>query len=387
MKEKILHLKRNGLNSLEISNKLLVDKKEIDVILLDAYLATVHRAKFNKEAVKTALLNFHNDPNTTLKKECIKCNCCSVNLGRIFINAGIELQHKSTRISHKFTENDYKNMVNLFSNGKTLKDIAHYYNTQGIVISKFLKKKGFNPKRYQINETFFETIDTEEKAYWLGFLYADGNVAKNRYTVSCDLKQTDVEHLVKFCKTLNISLMPRLDPKLKRARFAVSNKKLISDLIKLGCVPCKSLILTFPSKEIFETEDLIKHFVRGYFDGDGCISYSGNNYYKPRCCILGTRSILENIEKYSCTKWTWYQANPTSDLIFDIKSNIATSIKFLNWIYEDATIFLERKYNRYLLYKNKNFAVLGSDFKNNDRAISEKAKLYIQEHYPEYTIC
>lgn len=96
--------------------------------------------------------------------------------------------------------------------------------------------------------------------------------------------------------------MPRLDPKLKRARFAVSNKKLVSDLIKLGCVPCKSLILTFPNKEIFKTDDLVKHFIRGYFDGDGCISYSSNKYYKPRCSILGTRSILENIEKYSCTK-------------------------------------------------------------------------------------
>lgn len=120
--------------------------------------------------------------------------------------------------------------------------------------------------------------------------------------ISCDLKCTDVEHLVKLYKALNVKLIPRLDSKLNRARLTITNKKIAKDLIKCGCIPNKSLVLKFPDERIFASKDLIRHFIRGYFDGDGCISYLETKYCRPRCTILGTKSMLESIEFYSNTK-------------------------------------------------------------------------------------
>lgn len=190
----------------------------------------------------------------------------------------------------------------------------------------------------------------------MGFLYADGNVSTNSYHISCDLHIDDIEHLEKLYSALNIFRLPRTDNKLQRCRFAISCKHIKDALIEKGCVPNKSYVLKFPDENIF----------------------------KPRCCIVGTKNILQNIEVYSNTSWTWYVANKTSDLIFDIKSNINNSIKFLQWIYENSTIYLNRKYYRYLCFKNHNFAVSKSDFRDNDRVISEKAKLYVQNNYPNF---
>ena len=250
---------------------------------------------------------------------------------------------------------------------------------------KVSKKHNFSLNRKTVNESFFDVIDTEAKAYWLGFLYADGNVSTNSYHISCDLHIDDIEHLEKLYSALNIFRLPRTDNKLQRCRFAISCKHIKDALIEKGCVPNKSYILKFPDENIFKSKDLIRHFIRGYFDGDGCLSYGGSkNIFKPRCCIVGTKNILQNIEVYSNTSWTWYVANKTSDLIFDIKSNINNSIKFLQWIYENSTIYLNRKYYRYLCFKNHNFAVSKSDFRDNDRVISEKAKLYVQNNYPNF---
>lgn len=165
MVNKILQLKQQGLNSLQISNCLSVNKEYIDHILLDEYLKKIKRGKINKIGVKQALCNFHKDPNTTLKKESKSCNCCSVQLGKTFLNAGIYLYHKSTRISNKFSELDFTEMTKLFNLGYSLKEIAKKYHTQGCVISNFLRKRGFNTNRSTIYEDFFENINSEEKAY------------------------------------------------------------------------------------------------------------------------------------------------------------------------------------------------------------------------------
>ena len=51
----------------------------------------------------------------------------------------------------------------------------------------------------------FETIDTEEKAYWLGFMYADGYIGASRYSVGINLSLKDIDHLKKFCKYMGLT--------------------------------------------------------------------------------------------------------------------------------------------------------------------------------------
>jgi hypothetical protein len=118
------------------------------------------------------------------------------------------------------------------------------------------------------NIDIFQNIDTEEKAYWLGFLYADGCVHSQENKIELGLAEKDYEHLNKFRNFLQIKNKIAYRDSTKSYRLSFRSKKSKQDLIALGYIPCKSLLLHFPNSQ--QVPDyLIKHFIRGYFDGDG----------------------------------------------------------------------------------------------------------------------
>ena len=143
--------------------------------------------------------------------------------------------------------------------------------------------------------TNFEKIDTEEKAYWLGFLYADGCVGSKEDKIELGLAEKDLKHIEKFRDFMGINnkISYRKDTKSYRISFRSQKCKL--DLINKGCVPKKSLILTFPNEEQVPS-NLLRHFIRGYFDGDGWFSNTSNCF---QVGLIGTESFingfLENI--------------------------------------------------------------------------------------------
>lgn len=155
--------------------------------------------------------------------------------------------------------------------------------------------------KYVYNKDYFEKINTSEKAYWLGFLYADGCITRfykgevlKSMSLEITLKDADCEHLIKFKNALesNIPIQHRIiTGKYKADRIVVNCTKICNDLIKLGCTPTKSLTLEFPKKDIIP-QDFIRDFIRGYFDGDGGVSYTEGKYYNnARKKILQTASL------------------------------------------------------------------------------------------------
>ena len=128
--------------------------------------------------------------------------------------------------------------------------------------------------------------------------------------------------------------------------MVIARKKIGQDLIRLGVVPNKTFVLKYPN---FLTEDQHSHFLRGYIDGDGCISK-----YDGHCCnvsFLGTydfcygaKEIIESILDIHCC------IRPDKN-IYKILINGKNQVKkFLNWIYKDAELYLTRKYERYCQY-------------------------------------
>ena len=117
-----------------------------------------------------------------------------------------------------------------------------------------------------------------------------------------------------------------------------------NDLEKLGCVPNKSLILKRPNID----NSLVNHFIRGYFDGDGCVSFNrelDNSIYS----VIGTKDILSFIKMNSgiSNKISIRQAkrNNIYKNFYELFINGRSSkIIFYNYIYNSATIFLDRKY-------------------------------------------
>ena len=136
--------------------------------------------------------------------------------------------------------------------------------------------------------TNFEIIDTEEKAYWLGFLYADGCVGSKEDKVELGLAEKDLKHIEKFRDFMNITNKISYREKTKSYRMSFRSAKCKQDLIDKGCIPKKSLILDFPNENQVP-KHLIRHFIRGYFDGDGWFTNTESCF---QIGIIGTENFI-----------------------------------------------------------------------------------------------
>ena len=165
----------------------------------------------------------------------------------------------------KYSQETIQKIIELHNSGKGVTEIGKLLNLDRAAVSRNLKKLGFDTSRNTLIKDIFHIIDTEEKAYWLGFLYADGYVSKyNQVEVSLTLE--DEDHLIKLKNFINTNTEIIKDD--HRCRLLFCSKELAKDLANLGCVNNKSLILTFPTEEQVPQE-LLRHFLRGYVDGDG----------------------------------------------------------------------------------------------------------------------
>lgn len=192
-------------------------------------------------------------------------------------------------------------------------------------------------------------------------LYADGYVKKkkgNSCTVELCLAEIDKNHIIKFRNSLKSNddikiKYTRLNGKIFTSyKFAVYREKIYKDLIEKGCLENKSLILKFPNIDIFANKGLIKHFIRGYVDGDGTIGiYSG----RPTIYIMGTENFLNGILnwiKQDCnivTKTKPHRCTSKGkENIFCLSFSSTKAIHIINYLYKYSTIYLDRKYERYM---------------------------------------
>lgn len=195
-------------------------------------------------------------------------------------------------------EIDCRNICDEYLLGLSYKTLSKKYNICTWSIGNVLKNNNIKSRirKHSCNEDYFEKIDTNEKAYWLGLLFADGYVRKRKQfngkhkqggIVGISLKNGDEYLLEKFIKDLNSTyrLRKQIKDNFLSYKLEVNSVKMSDDLIILGCIPNKSLKLLPPKLE----ENFIPHFIRGYFDGDGSIGeYNG----RLKFSLLGTYELL-----------------------------------------------------------------------------------------------
>ena len=269
------------------------------------------------------------------------------------ISKGVKL---NTVINLKLAMDEY---IRKLANGEepSITKLSEQFGVTRKTISKRIKEAGIEVINYQnrlkFNENKFDSIDTEEKAYWLGFLYADGNIAKDTNNVELSLSYNDIEHLKKFNifmehekDIINISNVTYNNKVYKRCRWIVNNKHLHDTLNALGCIPAKSLILKFPSTNIFKDNSLIKHFIRGYVDGDGCISYNNKEHTICDLSILGTEDFLTGLQEY-IPKKLLYKIHSTGSKAKGLSIHGKNAFNIIDYLYSNSTIYLQRKYERY----------------------------------------
>lgn len=198
---------------------------------------------------------------------------------------------------------DKETLIAAMKKYKTLKMIATSFQTNKDTIKKWACHFGVQnligsqgARKHKINDSFFDVVDTEHKAYWLGFLMADGCIyagsGKASYRLQINLSDIDKRHLEKLNKDLSsdytvITKNIKNKKTLKTytcCQLKINCTKLCKSLMKLGVVPRKSIICKMPILR----NDLIRHYLRGYFDGDGCIT--GNK--KQHIAIVGGNDML-----------------------------------------------------------------------------------------------
>lgn len=242
----------------------------------------------------------------------------------------------------------------LFEDGYKCKEIATMLTLDRHNVGRWLRKEGYEYSKVNkanIDSSIFDIIDTEEKAYWLGFLFADGYVSKNtEFELALGLK--DVSHLYKFKRFLKFDGRVYIDNKIGRCRLSFGDPQIVNNLKQKGCVNKKSLILEFPTEESVPS-NLISHFIRGYFDGDGSI---GKPEMPIDVSILGTLPFLEKLNETAklLSVNIIHRDKRHHPLVFRSEFCGKTAREFCKYIYTDATVFLERKYERYLKHLDNN---------------------------------
>lgn len=244
----------------------------------------------------------------------------------------------------------------LYKEKKSFTKIGSELKVNRKLVSYYLKKLGYESHfkdcirenviqktRKNVNEDAFEVIDNEEKAYWLGFMYADGCVYEQNNRIELSLQEKDYEHIVKFKKFMQSDHI--IGKKVKdntyvSYRIAFNSKKIKTDLITHGCIPNKTRKITFPELD----NNLVKHFIRGYLDADGCITNSRTS--KTSVEILGCEDFLISLAKHFNIEGHIYRFNHSDIKRFMIAGKKAREI--LEYLYGDATIYLDRKYEKYL---------------------------------------
>lgn len=251
-----------------------------------------------------------------------------------------EYEEKYSRAKHLYLEEH-----------KTLTEIGKELHMSRNRLSKKFKAEGIevvNPQNCtKFDDTVFESITTEEQAYWLGFLYADGSVSSTANTVELSLQASDVKHLIKFKHFLGFKEDKYIYLDNFRCRLRFSNKKVKQNLCALGCVPQKTLILTFPTVDQVP-KPFVKDFIRGYVDGDGCIHIRRNGL--PYLQIAGTEAFLQGL--LDATGWKRNKVyTPPHANVYTIAWSGKNALDYLDSMYGNATIFLNRKYELYQLLK------------------------------------
>lgn len=266
----------------------------------------------------------------------------------------------------KCSAEDIQNICERYRQGESMQSLAASYQRGTIKpIKRILEQNGVTLRtndeaihKYHCNYHYFDQIDTPNKAYILGFLYADGcnymNDKTATYHWQIELQRQDADILRDMMRELEY------DGKLREVThhytdrqdvdsvmFYVCNHHMCDALCRVGVHPHKTYTTTWPE---WMPEKLVPHFIRGLLDGDGSISlYNAATIDGTPGLIAPMRQVIEETLGIKTTMRRC--GNPGGTVEFGVYGN--NTLCFLDWIYKDADLKLKRKYDRYVsMYVN-----------------------------------
>lgn len=260
-------------------------------------------------------------------------------------------------IVQKYTDQQILDIADEYTPGSNMYELSDKYNIPVATLQYRFSQLGIETtkRKHTLNESYFENIDTQNKAYILGFLMADGCVSKtdktqlstNRLIVSISKKDRQVLEFIKNeleCDYEIFDFIPSgTYANHEMSRLSINSKQLCSDLAKYGIVPRKTGSESFPILD----REYQRHFIRGFLDGDGFVTNKGKaigfcsnrNMLTEILNVLKTEFDIKSIATIRDDE----REKPLSYMQINCKGDIE-NLKF--YLYNNANFYLERKYSK-----------------------------------------
>jgi len=248
-------------------------------------------------------------------------------------------------------------VIKLYKDGKTGKQISDKFGykrreTVYQILEKHKVGRREAKRQTYYNESFFEKINTHEKAYVLGLIMADGWILKDYTGFGIQLTKEDgyilkkISDLIGSTHELQYLNYDKVRKKLKNAkdmyRLTVYNRKIAEDLQKLGVVKNKTKILRYNG---CVPDEHISSFLRGLMDGDGTVGFGKNGF--PWCHVCSTASFefAEDLVKLNPN----FNIDRSTSYLWNVRvgGGKRKILEFIKSLYKNkGDLYLRRKYEK-----------------------------------------
>ena len=337
---------KSGEGTVEIAKSLGCTRRTVRLHLIKAGTFNGRKVLSDEEVGAIFRLFEHGEPIIGIARK--------LRIGEKWVRRILVENGKHVVGERAWGEDDKKRCGQLYVAGQNVASIARKLNTSQPNVQYQLHKSGLwkykGTRKYRCNYQYFKSIDDERKAYWLGFIAADGNVFGGTLHIGVHVK--DAEHLKVFRDDIKANYPVRIKEyvskgkKSKIARIDIYSKELVLYLAGVGIHPNKTPTLEWESIVRHMDTELIRHFYRGFSDGDGSWTFSSRR--SPKWCTVchsklfmdGMLSWLNNaLESKMCpyfhnNSWRIDVAGwKRCEMIFDL-------------MYKDVNVLLPRKVER-----------------------------------------
>lgn len=334
----------NGMSLRKMEKEIGINRKVISYYLKKENIIT--NKKITKENAFSAYEKIK-------KGESITSIAKQFGIGRETLSRYLDKYNLRKRIppkNHIVDESKYDEIIKLYSSDThySIQSIADKLSISPSSVWRCLRKNSIvkeenSFRKYNYNEKRFKNISTEADAYWLGFLYADGYNNTIKHEVELTLQYRDIDIVNKFKEYIGDGNVKKvIKSNFPQAQYRFCNKIISNNLEKHGCIMAKSFVKEFPKMK----ENLIRHFIRGYFDGNGSVTLSNNTV---------TFNFFTASEKFAYSLKSILEKELETQIIFHKEKNVYRLSKterpivkkFCQYIYKYSKIKLERKYNKF----------------------------------------
>lgn len=306
------------------------------------------RNKYEQEFKDKIVQEYLNGKSKTqIKKE--------YNLSFNTMNHWINNQNSIDVGNVKYSDDIKNEILEKYKLGMNVPELSKEYKIKTGTIYSWIKKEGISRHRGRQslckNETYFDVIDTEMKAYMLGFIIADGNVSiyNGQYSLKISIQYQDRYLLEKLKEELDCDNVindfyqksPTTENVHKYSYISISSKYLIESLIKLKVIPAKTGYEELPKIK----DDLVRHMIRGFFDGDGIACYTEKS---KSFGFVGNGKIIDQLK--DILDWEDINAEPhwITKNLFQMQTSSQVKLKKLyHYMYNNCSFYLTRKYEKF----------------------------------------